>query len=522
MRSPSASGLALLVSISITGDIVYADHIRLPATGTLRTALPKEGYLSFQKGTNGEERTGWTDVRHPSLVGQDRRLNDPLRGFDRSDHFVQVRSHLVQDDALSLPSPVSQRRIADDFDFANRVWVQAGLAVLEASHDTVRVNGVTFPIDPGLLTFGELGTIFDAVSSRRPFVDAWYIQSFEEEGQTGETNWPGSFSIRNPGFAVTDGRNATTFSHELGHFLLDTADHEADPLNIMASGDARFFPGRTTDPESPLPWNVAATLDVVGMPMSTNANGSPRVGGVEQVTALQAIDATGGTAVGNPDIHNPYVSFSDEHFAAGDIADFDWVEDAVNLERLFTPGDNHQIDRPPFEDYLLWEIGAIAFPPEPGPAADNGGHDHGNWGQLALGPFRGPSFRFVDVISQIGRYVDSDIGADGARSRRESALDYDLWFSADAMDWVQVLQPETVFERGWTDASMAEDYIARWVAPFDARFVRIKAHVGGLHDSNTQIDAVIASAAPEPSTLVLLFFGALCLYRHWRHMGARC
>jgi len=86
-------------------------------------------------------------------------------------------------------------------------------------------------------------------------------------------------------------------------------------------------------------------------------------------------------------------------------------------------------------------------------------------------------------------------------------------FSPDNVMWTSVLQPINVFIPGWTEKSNAENYIARWVSPFDAQYIRISAVVNGTdgHDGNTQIDAIIASQSrlttvPEPSSLAL--FGA--------------
>jgi hypothetical protein len=72
-----------------------------------------------------------------------------------------------------------------------------------------------------------------------------------------------------------------------------------------------------------------------------------------------------------------------------------------------------------------------------------------------------------------------------------------------------------VFTKGWTNASVADDFLARWVSPIDARFVRIQAVPGPInnpHDRNVQIDAIIASMnvatyIPEPNTFALLLVG---------------
>ena len=76
-----------------------------------------------------------------------------------------------------------------------------------------------------------------------------------------------------------------------------------------------------------------------------------------------------------------------------------------------------------------------------------------------------------------------------------------------------------VFVPGWhpTLAVRPEDYVSRWRSPIDARFVRLAAfQLGGDHDGNTQIDAIIASRTvvkriPEPSTLALFAVGLAAL-----------
>src|SRR5262245_31675689 len=71
----------------------------VPDAPGLRTSVPGEGYLHFQAdpspGVNrpGDEWTGWIDARHPSLAGG----ADPLRSYDRSDRYVQIRTTILQD-----------------------------------------------------------------------------------------------------------------------------------------------------------------------------------------------------------------------------------------------------------------------------------------------------------------------------------------------------------------------------------------------------------------------------------------
>src|SRR5262249_30170759 len=94
-------------------------------------------------------------------------------------------------------------------------------------------------------------------------------------------------------------------------------------------------------------------------------------------------------------------------------------------------------------------------------------------------------------------------------SARESALDYILQFSADGVNWVNGI-PVNVFDQGWTAASQAEDFLARWDSPVDARFLRIQADtLVSEDDRNTQIDAIIVAQTlvgtiAEPPAILLL------------------
>ncbi len=87
-----------------------------------------------------------------------------------------------------------------------------------------------------------------------------------------------------------------------------------------------------------------------------------------------------------------------------------------------------------------------------------------------------------------------DVDAEGDRSLRDSVLDYLLEFSVDGIGWVAGTVEE-VFIDGWTFNSAAEDWVARWLSPVDAHFVRISKLITNGHDGNTQIDAIIAATA---------------------------
>ena len=546
----------------------------------LRPPMPTEGYLNFQHpgSIQGEERTGWTDVRHPAqatLAGQ-AAGRDTMIGYDRSDHFVNARTTALVDrtGVVGLTGG-----IPNDFDFANKAWAQAGLSVIETATREVTsppagaAGSFTFP-----LSFAEEQAIMSANNAAGTgTVEVYYTQGISS-GALAETWYPtlldgagnrdeGIF-MANTGVAANPRNN--TLAHELGHFLTDgqathqpivgetfsdfgidgvpgtgdagegngnfdvgeplndvgldgiagtndfgendgnfnppDASHSRDPRNIV--GNPQWDPGSTAGESGAgnPPWNIANSIDVVGRAMSTNPDGSPKVGGTNQIEKAQIQ-----TVFSDADVAG-WLQIPNDHGASfGDRADFDWVEDNIVLEDAAGRADNH-----PGFDYMVWEIGTIA-------ASGHAGHDHDAWGELVLNSFNGPFFRTVDVVSQIGRYIDTDIDAAGNLSRREAALDYDtLEFSADGTNWSKG-SLLNVFIPGWHPnlAIKPEDYVARWLSPIDARFVRVAASgLVGSHDRNVQIDAIIASQAalttiPEPGTFALLAIGIAALLSYW-------
>jgi hypothetical protein len=476
---------------------------------TLRTSIfSDEGYLSYHLFSPfGEERTGWTDVRHPSKAGSE----DKKKGYDRSDHFLNVRtSKLLDQNGILAPDD----RITD-FDFANKAFAQAGLGVIESSHRPKVVSEApgqpgyfTFPLSSQPFNTNEERSIMETFNLGVSAVDVYYAESLDSNA-LGETWYPSydPSGANNEGIFMSNvGRGfPDTFAHELFHFVADgeavhqpvpnDKAHSKDPTNLIAQGTnvwPQWDPGMKKDtfgPNKP-PWDIANSLDVVGRPISTNPNGSPKVGGIDQIEINQIQRIFEPVATNKA---SPYITTVDNGFTYGDRADFDWVEDNRFLEPI--PGaDNHVA-----VDWMVWGIG-------PTLSSSHTGHDHGSWGELNLPSFTGSSFRVVDVVSQIARYADMDVDTAGNWSRRESALDYYLQFSFDGTSWVDGTVNK-VFIPGWTNASSADDYVARWISPIEARFGRVSGSLVLGHDGNVQIDAIIASAVPEPSTFLLIGSG---------------
>jgi hypothetical protein len=505
---------------------VHATHITLAGRDILRPPMLNEGYLSFHHAGpttfNGDERTGWTDIRHPALD----RTVDNRRGYDWSDFQVTVRTHNVN--APGGNSTVTGALRRQDFNVANAIYAQAGVTVRHEENVTIIGNNITADA-MGNPSVASLSDLFGTSRSRNgTTVNAYYVDDLPSRTR-GVALPPQSFPTRNSGFAVSDetrtqaGNGTSTFSHELGHFLLDRHRFAAaDNWHSTAADDLMLV--------RPLhPGLAAKDGGTFGLREPGRANGNI---GTHSHLGANVRHLAGGAAITQIDAmhRSPFVQHADNGFTHADVADFDWVEDNIHLEQAGNDtvnyrGDNHI--RPPGNqrDFLLWEIANIA-------PSRHTGHDHDAWGALDLTRFNGRFFRRVDVVSQIGRYVDMDV-RDGNWNARESALDYDLEFSADGRNWVGRdggVAVTDVFVLGWTDRSDAENWVARWDSPMDARFVRIRALTASGHDGNTQIDAVIAalqdappppgpnpSPIPEPPTLTLLGMGVLCLcFYGWR------
>jgi hypothetical protein len=211
-------------------------------------------------------------------------------------------------------------------------------------------------------------------------------------------------------------------------------------------------------------------------------------------------DRFGDEHVGTTRIVNNRNSFSsyladNHHF--GNIADLDWVEDD---RKGLGPPDNHT-----GPDYLVWQTGNPQGP-------DHTGHNHGV-GPLENATWTNPTFRYVDVFTLLLVLDDNPDFSDISNE----VIDFTVWGSDDKQSWNPATQL-VVWTEGWIpDGTWFGDFVVRWDLGANYRFVGIRA----LDRENAQIDAVKAlntpPAAPEPSTLALVFFGiVISAYSQWR------
>jgi hypothetical protein len=386
-----------------------------------------EGYLNFVTTPmipnpygGGEERTGWTDRRHPALNGNP----DNSMGFDRSDHMVNVRTTILVDPTQPAGSQMVGVNRVDDFRAANRVWQQtAGLSIVERAH---RPN-VNLPMDTTFPITGNAPNdrmaIFNANNNGNQLLEVYYGRNTDvllgvtrfPNGTGAGTRVPNNTGIimdnvNNPNGAggVTPGY-IDTLAHELEHFLADglavhmpvggDTAHSNDPTNVVASGAIQWSPGMAAgvvgggQPPFAIPYvtdalTTEAGEPVMGRAMSTGPDGAPRTGGVDIVTIPQIRRVYLNTGVNGA---TTYIQRPNDHESAfGDRADFDWVEDNFDLEAAYAPGannaDNHgSVAGGNGTDFMVFEIAPLlvgASNHMDTSVAGGDAHQHANWGEL--------------------------------------------------------------------------------------------------------------------------------------------
>jgi hypothetical protein len=362
------------------------------------------------------------------------------------------------------------------------------------------------------------------------------------------TNTNGA-TLPNPGdfrpFAVigttgTDAAVADTFAHEVGHFLLNgpsvdnpnanpDSAHSGTNTNLMASGGTRWYPGQAAGalgagpPQNP-PSAIPLSINSVGPNMALNPDGTPIVGGVDQLTAgttAQSQIARVFSAGGNAPTAN-YLTLNRNAGAANRV-DFDFVADVGKTNGDVTSLTVNNLDGVPGADnfaggggerlFFGIKSGMGAVAPSDQTGKDKSGLDN----FAAMNDFAGATFKYADIFSLFTRYADSDI-LDNAVSIREEILDYRVRFR-DIAGNESLGEAVLVFSLGWSANSTMENYVARW-RPVNPNFQPVGLFVDSLegtfgnakYDLGTQIDAVIV-AVPEPASFALLAaaLGAIAL-----------
>jgi hypothetical protein len=472
---------AFAVIAGMNGTVARADLIDAPL-GTFRTPMPGEGYLEFQPAAlpnfvYGDETTGWVDVRHPALDG----TTSVFTPFDRSDHAVNVRTTTLTDN--SVPAVTAAPNRPRDFDFASKIYAQAGISVVSAGNRAY-TSGTNPPAanfdfalshgrgaaqtglpDEELAIRNGLENVLPAVPNTT--VEAYYARDLTS-GANAETYSP-RFDGK-PGMFFANQAVTSTFGHELGHMLLngDPSEDNGDNSNFQ------FATGQ----------NYAMTDVTVTRGKMTDAQ-------------IGRIYLNGGTNARN------FVQKPDGDHMNGNTVDFDYVADNSRLQSIANGADNHA-----GVDKMTWRINAGGIAD-----TDHAGHDHTGLAAFPATPFfGGQSFKFADVFSLTLRYGDYEQGADGVDGlyTREGALDYHVEF-VDAQGNTAAGVPVTIFQFGWTETTIVDNWLTRWMAPFDAVGINIWADTLDGHDGISQIDAVIVSTVPEPGAAALALLGVLPL-----------
>lgn len=498
----------------------------------LRTPLANEGLLHFVSGaTTGAERTGWIDVRHPVTGNLDLNslptdpintdinhgaLKDDELGYDRSDNFVSVDNKYVNANFVNIFQTSLREaspQIARDFNHANQLWAQAGLSVFNVG---TKIADWTASGDPSAPFNADERSLIQGLSGDRntdpTVVNNYYAWQGDKSGEGtyyGGVALPKFFSSTSSGFMVFDEARTDAFAHELGHFILNNWAFLKDPAKGLSSDLAVHSPRDSDLMTDGGPKPTPTSLKQGGQ---TTAFLNSPVGFSGTITdQTLAVYNTSPEPLSLTPPSTYYVQQNANNDASyGDRVDFHWVEDNRNLSgasfsAITSSTFIHR--RPDFNEGtepMQWGVGALS------PAPSTAGHDLDDWlsggeSVLSLGAFTGPTssgtFNVVDVFSQVAKYSDNDLYQKDISSgdfRRAAALDYEVSFSADGLTWHEGRIAE-VFDDGWTMASTADDYVARWWSPVAAKHIRVEA-LGGRNDGNSQIDAIVAGTVANAIT----------------------
>jgi hypothetical protein len=510
--------LTVLVMFLASGlsqpETAVAEHSGVFGVDQLWGPLPGTGYLEYAIDPTstrlGEEWTGWVDVRHPDGFSP----NSAASPYNRSNRQTDIKTVIVSDNAN--PDVAAAPSTSRDFDHAKKIYGMAGLSILHETtgggvngSDTLSMDGTGESVDIGAWGTGiNQGAEDDNMkgfkhSGNATTINTYYVKDYDPN-VNGLTSGPSGFGgnvPRNDGSGLsTDTYVSNTAAHEWGHMLLNGTAVQVEHATPAESADRTNVMYRTGG-------FAAATLNKVGI-----------LGLHDIVTSAQVekMFLNGGDNLphNNPGfVQKPaggaHAADLDKY---GNVVDWNFVVDHKKVTIMHTSTDSgaqvsvttgtededNGLDAHKGVDSLFWNIPAGVIS-----GGSQTGHNHTGLGTFTeLAPtdvFAGGEFRFVDVFSQALRYSDYD-RAGANESIKEKALDNEVTFrKADGSTAAGVAA--VTFEPDWTKTSNADDFVTRWVSPFEATGVRVTAKTTDKHDGTAQIDAVIAAADIEHVTV---------------------
>ncbi len=526
----------------------------------LRTPLPEEGllhYINTEALPYGNELTGYVGANSLSQTGP----VDNVLGYNSSTYRVPVHLIIatLYDNAPTFTASMINKMFDyanSVFAQAGITIEHRGTDSIVNFNGTLQ-NGelipkfndprypLTIPNDPvstmasaldmfkyGRAAVGTLNVyiIADATYEKVQDVDRVPLKTV---GETVFPNWPdfagnplATFGV-NDGILLNDKAPVSTFTHELSVMLLESSPPDATGLhqyrfdlrstdrkikyqdassetNVLARGSVRLFGDSTVfyTPRS----DINSAPEAVGQPngeflgkggnltnslfrselvnrvyfdKDNNRRRTPSEPLVSEADAMQ---------------HSRYVQKDTVNTPANfaDQVDFTYVEDNYGLENL--PSDPHQSA---FNDAMVWTIAPADIKASPTlsgrPTGDVITTDTAH---VPTRAFTAATFNTIDVVSLTTRYTDMDAGPDGHWSAEKGAFDYLVETSVDGSVWHNATFVD-YFKDGFTDQTKADDFLVRWSAVEDAKYVRITALKDQGHDGNVQIDAIIVGNIPE-------------------------